>query len=66
MVDTPTLSRRPQTGALCFVVFNQLYDFGLEGILRGVKVSDGLSESLLLELLFDRQAEFSDFLDIAA
>ena len=53
-------------GALRLVVFNQLYDFGLKGILCGVDRSDCFSESFLLELLFDRQAEFGELFNISA
>ena len=63
-VESKILSRRFQASALRFVVFNQLYDFGLEGILRRVERSDGLSERLLLELFLDRQAKFSQLFDI--
>ena len=59
-------TRRLQASAFRFIIFNQLYDFGLKGILRRVDRSDCFSESLLLELLFDRQAEFGELFNISA
>src|SRR5712691_1343594 len=60
------LSRRLQTFALRFVTCDQRYDLGVEGVLCGVESPDRFNESLLLELVFDRQAKFSQLLDIAA
>ena len=56
--------RAGQPSALRFVIFNQLHDLGLKSILRAVNGSDRLGERLLLELFFNRQAEFSEFFDI--
>src|SRR6266581_5163656 len=56
--------RARQTRALCVVVFNQRQDLGLKCILRAVNGSNRLSERLLLELVLNRQAEFSEFFDV--
>src|ERR1051325_11574033 len=56
--------RTRQASALRFVSSNQFQDFRLKRILRAVNGSGCLSECLLLELFFNRQAKFSEFFDV--
>ena len=56
--------RTRQPSALRLVSSDQLHDLGLKSILRGVNGSDSLSESLLLELFLNRQAEFGELFDV--
>jgi hypothetical protein len=57
--------RTRRSSALRFVGSDQLQDLGLKRILRGVNGADRLSERLLLEFVFNRQAEFSELFNIA-
>ena len=56
--------RARQTRTLRFVVFNQLQNLGLKCILRAVNGADRISERLLLELFFDRQAELGELFNV--
>ena len=55
-----------QPSELRFVIFNQLHDLGLKGILCRVDRADGLRKRLLLELFLNCQAQLGELFDVAA